>query len=178
MIIEKSLINCHIKGLHSIILSENPIRRIFFTTPDHELRNSNSIAIHPHHCDIALVPMWGKVYNIRWNIHFTKLNTPDMRKEYLYQSKILSGEGKFIETGRKGDMRIASKLLLDEVPEHLHSSVLHTIYTEQDRAAWLVLEGQEDKSYLPVCYSREQPVISTELYQPMTREFLDKNFRS
>lgn len=172
MLIEKSLVNCHIRGLHSLVLCENPMRRIFFTTPGHELNSPLSIAIHPHHCKIFITPLWGEIFNIIWtpNIHGTRFN------EYGYTSAITSGHGSFkLVEERSLSLSPDEDLLTCET--FMNASELHSIYTRSDRAAWLICEEEEDPKYNPSVYSIYEPKITEDLYKPMDFHFLRQNFR-
>lgn len=169
-----SLVNCHVRGLHSLALSDPPrMRRIFFTTPDHELLGPDAVALHTHHCDLTLVPL----VNAEAINHYRPLRqsprgaTPLPQKEYhgyLFDSAI-SGGGSFVRTG---DVRVfclaASRLT---VPVCLASYDVHTVSVESGQvAAWLVVEGAEDPTYDKKAWSPRD--LSTwapkGLYQPMT----------
>lgn len=64
-IVEKSFLNCHVMGLHSIMLLESPEKtiRLFVSdgnsklrknTEENILKGKQTLAFHPHHCNITL----------------------------------------------------------------------------------------------------------------------------
>ena len=174
MIFSKSLINCHKKGVHSVILQENPIHRIFFTTPDHELRDVNSVAAHPNHCDLTIVPLWGNIVNVIWAV--VGFSGIGLLREYEFDSKIKGGSGEFRETGWQVNFSTYSSRV--EAPIKLGANDIHTIYSPDDYAAWLIIEGKEYEKYRPLSYALTKPKIDANLYQPMTKEFFQQNFKN
>ena len=65
-----ALMDCHVKGLLSIMLQDEPGNRIrmFYAMPDHQLYQragalnpAMTLAVHPHHCDITLVLVFAAV---------------------------------------------------------------------------------------------------------------------
>src|SRR6478752_10393471 len=85
-IVNKSLLHCHCKGLHSIMLLESPGKtiRLFISTPQSEMYKNlpetfnyekatgeslfhskkMSIAFHPHHCNVTLHVINGCIFKI------------------------------------------------------------------------------------------------------------------
>ncbi len=58
--------NCHVRGLHSIMLRDVPGDRLrmYFATPSHELHHAPggpkmALAAHTHHCDVTLINVHG-----------------------------------------------------------------------------------------------------------------------
>lgn len=77
-ITQKSFLNCHTKGLHSIMLLDVPEKRIrlFISEPNSEMSKNTvenfvdgvplSIAFHSHHCDITIRSIFGVIKN--WKV--------------------------------------------------------------------------------------------------------------
>lgn len=176
-ILAKSLLNCHAEGLHSVMLSFNPgaIIRLFFADTNHTLWKNTikstdwSIAAHPHHCNVMLVPVMGFTYNLLFSIN----GEPNLRlNEYLYSSKITGDKGAFQFQRVRGLYCGGSSQLTDD-GMHLKASHIHSVFVgEGKRSAWLVLEGREDKDYKPLCWTPKVPTIEPSFYQPMTEAML------
>jgi hypothetical protein len=83
LIASRSFKNCHAKGLWSFVLHKEPTVRVFFADFGHELYQD--FAVHPHHCDITIVPIAGNLKNI--NYKERGRNYPLFEK-YKYQSGI------------------------------------------------------------------------------------------
>lgn len=181
--------NCHVRGLHSIMLHNEPENRIrlFFTTRDHELWKNGmwseemSLAYHPHHCDVRLVGVLGSVFN-----HKLKLldMTADLRANMQeltvckYHSAISGGRGQLIDTGQKISKYSLSSSLINQ-HEHglfLPAKELHSIYVGRyERVAWLVFEGKEDPDYHPVCYTNNpnfDTKVNDDMYVPLSKELM------
>jgi len=77
-IVEKSFLNCHTKGLHSVMLLDAPGKtiRLFISEPRSEMSKNTieqfkdgvplSIAFHSHHCDITIKCIFGIIKN--WKV--------------------------------------------------------------------------------------------------------------
>lgn len=160
----QSLMNCHVRGLHSIMFLNTPEQRIrlYIATPEHELWKNNidtlgSLAAHPHHCNITIHCIKGAVVNLEYR--------PDKNGKYLafrYMSAITMGEGAFharpwFSPVSYSQMRAIGEGKSLELPANLiHSvSALPGCLT-----AWFVYEGREDKNYTSLSYSN-QPLEET-----------------
>lgn len=169
-----SLVNCHVKGLDSIVLDTTPGKhlRAFVATATHELwRNAIpiteklSVAVHPHHCDITLVPAFGRVYNV---VQDVRGEGTRLRKFY-YKSQIKNGAGSFEDADEYRFLHLKPLKLQKGWP--MPAAQLHSIYVPKgETAAWFVYEHAEDKAYQPVCFSNDdlQLMDFSELYQPMS----------
>lgn len=172
--------NCHVRGLHSIMLHNEPENRIrlFFTTIDHELWKNGiwseemSLAYHPHHCDVRLVGVYGSVFNHRLNISKAARKWCRSRQELTvckYHSAINGGHGRLVDTGQKISKYSLSASLINQHEQGLvlPAKELHSIYVGRyERVAWLVFEGKEDPDYYPVCYTNN-PNFDTNLNEHM-----------
>ena len=192
LILEKSLVNCHARGLHSVMLIEKPEQtvRLFVTDEDHELWRNHpstyqyglSIGFHPHHCNVTLIPVTG--YFTNW-IVAPVIDATDSHPglfnlgSFQYQSGIT---GKEINFKKCGDVEFGTTSLTSyfqgrHKAAEMKAEQLHTVYVEKDKiAAWLVLEGMENASHDGMCYSNAD--LETEdfshLYKPMDLSFLMK----
>lgn len=169
--------NCHVKGLHSIMLHNEPENRIrlFATDSTHELwRNmpgyGMSLAFHPHHCDVTLVAVDGAVFNRSMTLlsdgqearDFGKA-TPPALTMCKYQSAIGEGRGRLVPTEVTTRRYLTGCTAVHRFSEGLFMPArqMHSIYVgKYERVAWLVIEGKEDPAYESVCYT-DNPVFDT-----------------
>lgn len=188
-ILIKSILHCHQKHVHSIMLLEAPERtiRLYIAMEGHELYknyphnwdNGMSIAFHPHHCNLTIHVLKGYLRNITG-----KPVTEDQRgyrvSEYRYTSQITSTGAKFeklcdckIQPLQEIALRAGDML-------HLEAKEIHTVACDRNTVtAWLVYEGKEDRNYKPLCYTNVDPNTQIDgLYQKPTeqdiKELLEK----
>lgn len=166
-IVSRSLLNCDCVGLHSIMLLESPEKtiRLYVATENHQtwrncLKNGNlSVGFHPHHCDITLHCIKGKVLN--WCVQTERVNS-DIRlflPKYKYQSKITQGESSFELVDKQEQLFTSSyKWLKPNQSVFMPANKIHTIgLIKRQIAAWLVYEGKEDKNYMPYLWTNLNP---------------------
>jgi hypothetical protein len=168
-----ALAHCHAEGLHSVVLHDEPTNRVrmFLATGDHALHHNRggaySIAIHPHHCDVRLVGLYGRTINDVYAL------TPNPSGDFLemdYRSAINDGEGALTPTGKRADAHLLYSQHLSMDPL-LHAHQLHTIYLPVgQRAAWLVFEGRSDPLYQAKCWTNNPEPRLAGLYRPMSTE--------
>lgn len=174
-IVAKSYLNCHCIGLHSIMLLDSPEKtiRMYITTENHEMYEDINlpIAIHPHHCNLTLYCIKGEIFNynfIKDDVYGTE------SKIWYYNSKISDGEMRFTKIGTTKIIEMDTELLKKRDSILLEAKQLHTIKVEKGKInAWLVFEGREDKSYIPLCYTNTDlnNVDSSKLYiKPTIKE--------
>lgn len=165
-ILDRSLLNCHAKGVHSLIFSEISGRtiRMFHATKEHDLdRNADailsrdnprpmSVGFHPHRNNITFHVMRGKLNNIVVK-ETTRFDAPRFNK-FRYMSKIVNGEIGFKLDDVK-PLRLYQFITLTEgQSDALPADMCHTIHIEHGQScSWLVFEGREDRGYENVCYS-------------------------
>lgn len=160
---DRSLFNCHAKGLHSIVLDPNPkaMVRMFYTSPDHEmwrndalLNETLSIAIHSHHCSLELVPVLGSFVNVT-----TELDPENGTLElnsYKWTSHINTGNGGFEANGSVKLKPLVSREYSRGLVASMEAYEFHTVYVEKGvEAAWLVFEGDEDPEYNSSSFSND-----------------------
>lgn len=183
---ELSLKNCHAMGVDSLVLSDRPnMVRIFYAHGEHELyrnlpivssRESFSVGLHEHHCDIQMIPLFGKVFNIFADSTFWRDGSgpvvPVKLDPFRYTSGINTGDNtsrfQKVETidSRRFDLY---KQKLDK-PLNLKANVQHTVFIPQfESAAWMIVEGEENPLYSPITWSNAdlENFDSTNLYLPM-----------
>jgi hypothetical protein len=163
VLLEKSLINCHCYGLDSLVLKDAPrMVRIFVARPGHLLyRNAPkhdeplSIAIHPHHCDITMIPIVGPIFNVSVG------DDPSGANRYLwpfkYKSPISGDEGSFaLDTETRPGV---APLCMDRVsaPLFLPATRPHTVYVPKNStAAWMIWEVAENPEHDPLTWSDDR----------------------
>lgn len=195
LILKKSLINCHVVGVDSVLFDDTPRSRIrlFVANENHELWKNYfppteelSVAFHSHHCDLVLSPVIGEFINIV--IEQTKPNkSPKARwlTGYKHQSKINTGECKFVCGGYDRFFKlknIEQSYAYDgddivNVDVTLAANELHTIYVSKGQfAAWFVFEEAEDPDYDSTCYSNVDltKFDDSQLYKHMNESYLRK----
>lgn len=180
-IVEKSFLNCHAKGVHSIMIDDTPEKRIriFYASAQHELYknflndNKMSVAYHPHHCDITIEVIQGTIKNQSIIDH----PHGDISLTcYKYHSKITEGDCYFEEVGDNFKFKINTEKNIELHRGYgifLSAQELHTIaIAKGKRAAWFVYEGEEDPMYIPYCYSNTNPNDEdmTDMYIKPTKE--------
>jgi hypothetical protein len=151
-ILERSLKNCHCKGLHSIVLLESKGKtiRLYFTDKEHELHGS-SLALHPHHCNLTIHMIKGSMTNCIVVEDYLGWLVLD---KYLYHSHITEGQMKF-EFIKKDFLTVVCQTnLVKGNSIHLDAKDIHTVICEKGTVnAWMVYEGEEDETYKPYCWS-------------------------
>ncbi len=176
----RSLINCHVEGVDSILFDDTPGRRVrvFIANKGHQLwRNTItnpsdfSVALHPHHCGVLLVPIYGTIYNI--------LAKPDFGGEafnvWAYQSQITTGAGRFINAGFTRSLRLSGERLYSQ--REMTASEIHSMWVPREQAAaWFVYEGADDPAYMPLAYLNAEldKLDFGNLYQPMSIGWLEE----
>lgn len=165
-----ALRNCHANDLHSIVLHDEPGNRVrmFVTGYGHTLHRNRgsrySLAIHPHHCDLRLVGLYGPACN---DVYALVPNPIGAFAEMTYRSAIKDGEGSLTPTGRRADAHRIRHQPLSEAPKLL-AHELHSIYVAENMAAaWLVIEGTEWAQYQPLCWTNDAAPSVDGLYQSM-----------
>jgi hypothetical protein len=179
-VLSKSLLHCHVKKLHSIMLLDHPGKtiRMFVAEPGNELwknddiRANQSLAYHSHHCELTLTC----IYRSFANKILTQGHVEDI-PEFEYQSKIKTGKVGFKKLGRKffGVVKRTELMAGDSV--FMKASDIHTVSVPKNTwAAWLVFEGREDKNYSSKCYSYTdlEKTKLAGLYKPMDKTQLKR----
>ncbi len=167
-VLSSSFLDCHVKGLHSIMLLNEPskIVRLFVCTDDHMMwkndlrgdrdgfRDPLSLGVHAHHCDLTLEAVRGCFYNITADPY-----GPATLEAFKYQSAILDGKCGFEKLNQHANFTLDwdcydANLKGDRKDVTMPARQLHTVHvTRGEPAAWLVYEGAEDPDYKPITYS-------------------------
>lgn len=146
--LEMSKMNCHVKGLHSIVLRSygGRLLRCFFTTPDHEMYHNVdpefclALGVHNHLYSLTLSAVYGSAYNMSFE-KCPQLQNVDMSR---FHSK-LNGGGGAERLYRSGLIGTGAERI---TKLELTSDELHTVYVPREtRACWLVQEGNRDKDF-------------------------------
>jgi hypothetical protein len=193
--LSKSLLNCHTLGVHSVVLNEQNgyLTRMFFTTEDHVLWKNHcgmmtkewhplSVAIHPHHVDIEIYPIWGLLWNVEFDVKKNKGYNPNdcLLDVFKWTSSILNGKGGFKWSGEKILQLKEHRLMTWNRKYKMRSNDLHTVYvTRGQPAAWIIQESVATKVYDEITYSNVDLTKWTTdgLYQKPTMEQLVEMLR-
>jgi len=182
-IVEKSIMHCHCRNVHSIMLLDCPekVIRLYIATKGHELYKNYpngiianipmSVGFHPHHCKLTLHVIKGALYN--WQMK--ESDNGGIFSKFLYKSKILEGQLKFEPLGESGLETVASGWIEEGESQNIEANVIHTVACDKtDIVAWLVYEGKEDNNYTPYLWTNHdinQDDFSG-MYQKMDKDTL------
>lgn len=183
ILLEKSLINTHCRELDSIVVKDAPgMVRMFIARRHHELWRNDpsqalafSVALHKHHCDVTLMPVFGTIYNVLGGTHGDSVV---LLKPYRYKSPILAEESGGFAALDNTFMPISLVKNEFSTPVFMRSVTAHTIYVPRYKeAAWWVWEGMEDPNYSPIVWSNDslETFDFGELNRPMTEERLQED---
>jgi hypothetical protein len=122
-----------------------------FRNPAHTMTSDMTLSVHPHHCDLTLVRLFGRPINVTGEM------SADARgrfHECLYSSAILGGKGALEPTGRMFEFKDRRERVIPLTGVAMAAPELHTVFVERGLpAAWLVLEGKPDPNYKPLCFT-------------------------
>ncbi len=181
-IVSQSILHCHVRGLHSIMLLQSPERtiRLYITDTSHQLYHNYpaeygstqlSLGFHAHHCQLTLEVVRGTMLN--WTVGPARSGF--LADRYLWRSPITTEEtGGFI-LDLRGDMMetLDLRILSEGKAIHMAASAIHTVAVKPGEiAAWLVYEGREDPGYVPYTWSNADLTAfdTTGLYAKPTEE--------
>jgi hypothetical protein len=170
-----SFMNCHVIGLHSIVLRERPMVRMFVTTPDHGLWRKvdgipSTIAFHSHRSDLVLETVAGEFFNWLVSANVAHFLITSLGR-FKWDSAINGGTGTFARLDGSTDFYVSSRRLEPGKSVAMGAAEIHTVEVEATkRAAWLVYEGEEDPAYEAISYSAVDLTAFAPqgLYRPMT----------
>lgn len=184
----KSLLHCHLKNLHSIILghdNDGNVVRLFIADEGHTLNKNNigyinmcmqQLTMHDHNSDITIYPVSGRVHNISLTKggKFVCTNL----KGYQYVSNIRTGKGQFIDKQINRVVGLKNQIIRE--PLFIPHDELHTVYVDTPTASWIVAEGKPLDKQNQIAWSTNDLSTWTDdgLYIPMSdskrKELLDK----
>ncbi len=193
-ILQHSSQNCHVHGLHSIMLQEGYGfgMRLYVVTDDHMLWRNQRHGIpltsmvsgfHPHHSNLTLHCIRGEIVNKRAEILIGESYAEDDYTRKLRRYRFdKSVEDKDVETGfvLEGYDYVRSTkdvVLTAGAFVSMMSKEMHTIHVEQGQtAAWFVYNGQPDSDYVPLLWSNAElhKIENDQLYLPMSAHGLDR----
>lgn len=167
-IVEKSIFNCHTRGLHSIMLLESPEQtiRLYYSAADSEMcRNypfsnkQSSIAAHPHHCDISIQVIKGPITNIiyeRVQLFRSGLKPQVDLIPHEYISAITTSKGgAFKRTGAPVTFCYEPEELSTKDWLPMSADQIHSVACPYGTStAWFIFEGKEDINYKPIAFAR------------------------
>lgn len=149
-----SRMNCHIKGLHSIVLKNDSgkLTRLFITTPKHQMwKNSDidlvlNLGVHNHRYDLTLTSVHGEAKNI---VYLQAV------EKYGVKTKVYRFKDKDDVTFLGYDwIREYSSNPITRI--YMHKTELHTVLVQKgETASWLVEEGEEVKDYTLLYTNKE-----------------------
>jgi hypothetical protein len=174
---ELSCLNCHVRGMHSIVLSKRAngsLFRLYVAEPQSDLHLNYGevlrsfipvptyrLGVHAHHCELSLRVIKGEA--LHWIYEPTqapKLTAGvDILGAYQYNSKLRGEQPGFtyVRNARLQcvDFRILKASAANRACIDLPAEAMHTmaIDYQQNYVAWLVEEGAEDHEYEPLTYS-------------------------
>ncbi len=154
--------NCHVHGLHSVVLHDEPGNRLrmFYAAPDHKMAWSGvptepmPLAIHTHHCDVKLVGIMGRASSRCYRIDASS----DLELQKCRFDSAITGGGQLVARGRTRRLGLVGAYQLggSDPSQWLEADELHTVAVPQgEEAAWLVIEGANDPDYQSVCYTNQ-----------------------
>jgi hypothetical protein len=162
-----SRMNCHIKGLHSIVLKNESGRltRLFLCTPNHEMWKNIDIGlvlnlgVHNHRYDLTLSAVHGEAKNIV----YLQANPAYGVKTKVYR---FHDKDNVVYLGNDW-IREYSSIPITKV--HMNRTELHTVYVNRyETASWLVEEGEEVKDST-LLYTNKEVKCSQFKYFPSAK---------
>lgn len=182
-ILSKSLLNCHVKGLHSIMLLDCPGKtiRLYVCAPNNDMHknypenmsNGMSLAFHPHHCDLTLYCTKGNFLN--WEAEEAEDYSSMCLGKYKYHSHIKEGQMNFEYLGM-GYLRTREyRRIFEGDTVFMKANEIHSVACNVgEYTAWLVFEGKEDSTYSSYCWTNSDPNEQKHdnLYQKMSKDTL------
>lgn len=162
-VISKSLLNCHVQGLHSIMLLNCPGKtiRLYITSKDHTLHrnyeSAETLSYHAHHCSLTLHSVWGEFTNgIMKVADDFDCNDCRLYDRWLYQSLINTGDMGFKLDGADYLKKYSSDACRPGDSIYMPGSSIHTVACPENTVnAWMVYEGAEYKYYQPYAWSNK-----------------------
>ena len=185
---DKCVMDCHVKGLHSIVAKELPggrLLRIYVATSGNQLfKNSPesrlpmAVGFHNHRYDIGLQVLVGRLTNHVVSECGGELLPMDYRL-YGYQTGLkdgVLGRPKIELRGAISIRRGRAEELREGQFAELQAREIHTISTaENEFVAWAVLEGPKDEAFKAKLITNAQldDSVTEGLYQPASNEEVD-----
>lgn len=186
--LERSVGNCHVDGVDSVVLfddrdSGGGMMRYFFAKHGshglHQLltrRGHYTLGIHNHRYPLALIPLAGHVVNVQTAVAHRPTGT--VLHEYGFRSALVDDDTEVAATvyRRAQHVHPIEQVRLDPGAACLmDASDLHTVQVPELKdlpgTAWLVVEGPDAGLGSAIYSPRDDLTISREgLYRPMSRD--------
>lgn len=154
--------------------------RLFIAEPGHLLngnapnrfKRGQSVSFHAHHCELTLVPLFGRVIN--WRVEKDEHGSIEA-DEFQYQSAITHGKIGFSKIGKQRLRTFSFEPLSEDV--FMRAQDIHTIVAPEGKwAAWFALEGRENPEHDNHCFSMTD--VSKEdfsgFYKPVSESELNR----
>jgi len=173
--LKSGLWNCHVPGLHSVILEEKldgSLVRIFFTDSRHRLNElftptgHFTLGAHNHDKELCFTSLYGDVLNV--DVVLSRL-APNTLYQYDFQSALTTGEFSL------GAPKMVGAIILVRPIDGvcMQPESVHTVLVNTPHAAWLVEEGPTVPLQKQIYSPREDLQLSKEgLYQSMSERNL------
>jgi hypothetical protein len=174
--VANTIFNCHVKGLHSIMLSKSDGRtmRMYIAERNHELYKNSAatwylgnmtLGFHPHEYALTLVGLLGVVTN--WRVELNKYPVGFKANRFHYSSKLRGEEPGFERMGEAHLLTEGLDILRKDDVTHMRPEQLHTVYVDKGQVgAWLILEHGRDEGYDSILYSNQEEIrLEEEMYQ-------------
>lgn len=181
----KSLSNCHVAGMDSVVLydeldSGGGMVRFFYTRrgehPLREIYNSRghfNLGIHNHKYNLAIVPLVGCINNVETRVLDRYTFGSEILHEYSFASAIVDDDAGPVGV-RHQDVRLMEPLDFRRLAAgDVHSMAatdLHTVQVldREDVTAWMVVEsGPQDVQSVIYSPRPDLRISSANLYRPM-----------
>lgn len=179
MIFKSGLLNCHLPGIHSLVIEERKnniegMRRVFYVSRICEIgklyRNGDfNLRPHNHRQDLRFTLLFGEASH-----HLLKFgHGEDLAYCYRFKSALLTGD--FEVEKLYSDTINTVEEPITKTPRTLPWSTVHTV-TAQPESAWLVEEGELAPAETSRCWSLSPrlKLDTTDLYQPMSARLLSE----
>ncbi len=162
------ILHCHAPNLASVMLHDEPGNqvRMFYANALHNLHlnlgtSRMSVAIHSHRFDTTLVPVFGRVYDLRYEPQDDGIEFEACR----YESGV-TGTPLLEPMGTRRRLRLDLRdHVLPPGGHAMRAETMHTVGVERYcAAAWLVFEGEPAEHYDSTCYTNNPHFDPTGLY--------------
>lgn len=183
--LEKSLLHCHVRGMHSIVLGKDgeDFIRIFVATPLHQLIGiGKGIAFHNHHCDLEFHHVSGIMYNHKLSLNVRPSSGGDFFDCFKFNSPITKEDkGSFVKYGDTSLWSMVKRddFILQENDNffHMDKKEVHSVTCPKGEfSVWLIKESNHDPEHQCLTYSTQDLTKWTDrgLYQKFDQQTLDE----
>lgn len=169
LVIDTAIKNCHVTGLHSFIINENPKIRLFLADKTCSLRlpfdfKKPYLTIHPHkHNDLFIPLTKSKIFHHIYKlVEYTTENSISLETN-MYNRLDIKKENMKGTCGGSDWLEYIGPTQ----KTFLKSNELHTVSIfGLDKCAWIIIEIGADEDFYQISYGGEQ--ITLDCYQTFT----------